>query len=279
MMKSLLASTVLACALAVLPVSRALAQDAAQAAPAPDSAAVTEFKALFEKIQNKLKAGARTETDLADEIKAFDPILAKANAQEGAMISVMKARLYLEVLQDIPKALPILKQIKTRYPDSDVAGRIDGLVASLEAKLAAEAQLAVGAVFPTFKEQDLDGQPLDLAAYRGKVVLIDFWATWCGPCVAELPHVLAAYEKYHAKGFDIIGISLDKDRAKLTAFIKEKNMAWRHYFDGLGWENKVSTRYGIDSIPATFLLDKEGRIVAKDLRGDDLEKQLAALLK
>jgi thiol-disulfide isomerase/thioredoxin len=279
MMKSLLASTVLACALAVLPVSRALAQDAAQAAPAPDSAAVTEFKALFEKIQNKLKAGARTETDLADEIKAFDPILAKANAQEGAMISVMKARLYLEVLQDIPKALPILKQIKTRYPDSDVAGRVDGLVASLEAKLAAEAQLAVGAVFPTFKEQDLDGQPLDLAAYRGKVVLIDFWATWCGPCVAELPHVLAAYEKYHAKGFDIIGISLDKDRAKLTAFIKEKNMAWRHYFDGLGWENKVSTRYGIDSIPATFLLDKEGRIVAKDLRGDDLEKQLAALLK
>ena len=164
------------------------------------------------------------------------------------------------------------------FPASQIATNIDKIVASLEMQVAAEATLAVGAVFPTFAEPDLDGKPLDLAAYKGKVVLIDFWATWCGPCVGELPNVLAAYAKYHAKGFEIIGISLDKDHDKLTSFIKEKDMAWPQYFDGQGWQNKLSTKYGVNSIPATFLLDGEGKIVAKGLRGDALDQKLATLL-
>jgi thiol-disulfide isomerase/thioredoxin len=287
-MKSRLLPSLLAVALAVAPFTPALAQSessapAAPAAegPAPATPAQIAFKALFEKIGAKIEAGQRSEEDLAPELQAFDDLVAKYRASEpdeAAIITLMKARLYIEVFDNLAQAITILKQIKVDYPTSPIAGNIDQWVASLEAKQAAGAALAVGSVFPTFAETDLAGQPLDLAAYRGKVVLIDFWATWCGPCVAELPNVIAAYEKYHGQGFEIIGISLDKDREKLASFLQEKKMTWRQYFDGLGWQNKVSTRYSIDSIPATFLLDGEGKIVAKDLRGDALDKKLAKLL-
>lgn len=113
----------------------------------------------------------------------------------------------------------------------------------------------------------IDGHEVDLAKMRGKVVLIDFWATWCGPCVAELPNVLKAYENLHAKGFEIIGISLDRDREKLDNFIKEKNMTWPQFFDGKEWKNDVASRFGIRSIPAMWLVDKKGMLVSTSVRG------------
>lgn len=285
-MKSRLLPSLLAIALAVAPFTPAWAQaepsaPAAPAAEAPATPAQLAFRQLFEKIGAKLQAGQRTEEALAAELKEFDALVAQyrqSEPDEAAMITVMKARLYLEVFDNPAQAITILKQIKVDYPTSPVAERLDLVITSLEAKVAAGTALAVGSVFPTFAEADLDGKPLDLAAYQGKIVLIDFWATWCGPCVAELPNVIAAYQKYHGQGFEIIGISLDKDREKLTSFLKENNMTWPQYFDGLGWQNKVSTRYGIDSIPATFLLDGTGKIVAKDLRGEDLDRNLAKLL-
>jgi thiol-disulfide isomerase/thioredoxin len=287
-MKLRLLPSVLATLLAFAPFTRVSAQPA-PAAPAPTTApaaeeanpAQSEFKVLFDKIGEKLKAGGHTEADLSEELKGFDELVAKyskTQPEEAAMISLMKARLYLEVFENPAKAVSILKQIKVDFPATPIAANVDKVVASLEAKIAADSTLMVGAAFPTFAVTGLDGQPLDLASYKGKVVLIDFWATWCGPCVAELPNVIAAYGKYHAKGFEIVGISLDKDRAVLEAFLKEKHMTWAQYFDGLGWENKVSTKYGIESIPATYLLDGDGKIVAKDLRGPALDQKLASLL-
>ncbi len=266
-----------------LPVSRAIAQEAgpAPAAAEPATGPQADFRVLFEKIGEKLKAGQQTEEALASEIKEFDAIVARYAGQktdELAMVVFMKARLYLEVFDSNEKALVILKQVKADFPETEVGKNMDDIIASIEKQLAAEAALAVGKVFPAIAEQDLDGKPLSLAAHKGKVVLVDFWATWCGPCVAELPNVLAAYEKYHGKGFEIVGISLDKEKDALTTFIADKKMTWQQYFDGQGWENKLSQEFGISSIPATFLLDKEGMIVAKDLRGDELEKELAKLL-
>ena len=124
----------------------------------------------------------------------------------------------------------------------------------------------------------IDGKEVDLAKMRGKVVLIDFWATWCGPCVAELPNLLKAYEKLHPKGFEIIGISLDQDKAKLESFVKEKGMTWTQYFDGKGWQNDISTRFGIQSIPAMWLVDKKGMLVSNDVRGK-LEELVEKALK
>lgn len=126
---------------------------------------------------------------------------------------------------------------------------------------------------------DLNGHKVDLATMKGKVVLIDFWATWCGPCVAELPNVLEAYKKHHDQGFEIIGISLDEDEAALKSFIKENNMPWPQYFDGKGWKNDIAQKYSVTSIPATYLIGKDGKVVGSNLRGAQLAAEVARQLQ
>ena len=123
----------------------------------------------------------------------------------------------------------------------------------------------------------VDGREVDLAKMRGKVVLIDFWATWCGPCVAELPNVLKAYKELHPKGFEIVGISLDSDKAKLEAFVKDKGMEWPQFFDGKGWKNEIATTYSIHSIPAMWLVDQKGMVVDTAARSS-LEDKVTKLL-
>ena len=133
-----------------------------------------------------------------------------------------------------------------------------------------------GQVFPEFSPVvDLDGKPVSLADYRGKLVLLDFWATWCGPCIAEMPNIKAVYEKYHDKGFEIIGISLDTDEATLRKFIKENQLPWRQVFDGKQWETRLVQQYGIRSIPAQFLIDREGRVISVKARGERLGDLIA----
>jgi thiol-disulfide isomerase/thioredoxin len=125
---------------------------------------------------------------------------------------------------------------------------------------------------------DANGQPLSLAQYKGKVVLLDFWATWCGPCREELPNVIATYEKYKDKGFEVVGISLDEDEEEFRKVIAEENMSWRHHFDGKGWANEIAQLYGVQSIPATYLLGRDGKIARIGLRGEALGRAVEKLL-
>ena len=116
----------------------------------------------------------------------------------------------------------------------------------------------------------LDGNEVDLAQLRGKVVLVDFWATTCGPCKKELPRVKAAYDKFHAQGFEIIGISCDTDKEVLNRFVKEKNLPWPQYYDGQQQtKNKIAQDFGVDGIPHMFLVDKKGYLRFDNVRADD----------
>lgn len=123
----------------------------------------------------------------------------------------------------------------------------------------------------------LSGKEVDVQKMDGKVVLIDFWATWCAPCVEELPNVKEVYNKYNDKGFEIVGISFDNNKAKLESFVKENNITWPQYFDGKGWQNKFGQRYGISSIPAMWLVDKSGKLRYMNARSD-LEQKVKELL-
>jgi peroxiredoxin len=253
---------------------------------AADSNSVQDdLKALVTKIKDKLSHGKNTEADLAPELKGFDELMAKhkdEKTEEVAQIQFMKAQLYLEVFDNTEKGVEIVKQIKADFPDTQLGKNadeiLDGIKKQEESKKVQRA-LVKGSAFPDFDEKDVAGKPLSIANYKGKVVLIDFWATWCGPCVHELPNVKKTYDKHHDQGFEIIGISLDQDKDKLTSFTKDKNMSWQQYFDGKGWGNKLAVKYGVQSIPATFLLDGEGKIIGRDLRGDALEAAVAKSVK
>ena len=147
-----------------------------------------------------------------------------------------------------------------------------------------------------FAGRDLDGQEVSLEALKGKVVLVDFWATWCGPCLREMPHVTAAHREYHDDGFVVVGVSLDSEptqqrggaivppdpegetTAKIRSTMARLGMDWPVVYEGGGWETRLAKENGIRSIPATFLLDRTGKVRYTNLRGDDLSKRVAELV-
>lgn len=137
----------------------------------------------------------------------------------------------------------------------------------------------VGKMSMEFTQNDPDGKPVKLSDFKGKYLLVDFWASWCGPCRAENPNVVKAYQKYKNKNFTILGVSLDRDKDKWLEAIQKDNLTWTHVSDLKYWDNEVAKMYGIRSIPANILLDKTGKIIGRNLRGDDLEAALAKALK
>jgi thiol-disulfide isomerase/thioredoxin len=244
----------------------------------------TQLKDVAGKIRAKTVAWKMPEAELAPELEELDAIYLQhkgENPEDLANVLRFKATVYWSVVDNSEKGIAMIRQIKKDYPDTIVGRDADRIINSIqqaEETRKIRRALINGAKFPDFSEKDLLGNPLSVSKYKDKVVLVDFWATWCVPCVAELPNIIKAYNKHHGNGFEVIGISLDYDEQKLKSFLKVKEIPWLQYFDGKGMQNKLAAKYGIDTAPATFLLDGQGRIIGQDLRGEALEEALTKAL-
>ena len=246
----------------------------------------SEVTTATAQLKQKFDSGRITETDLAGNLKTINDLIARhqkdPDREQLARLYLLDAHIYADGLKKSAKARTIWAYVVANFPGTLAARGAGASLARLDAQLAAEPGpqvpegLELGQKFPSFNETGLNGESLSVTAYRGKVTLIDFWATWCPPCRAELPNVTALYRSYHAQGFEIIGVSLDHDRSALANFIQAQGMAWPQYFDGQGWDNELAKKYGVHSIPMTYLLDRHGIIIGKALRGGELG---AALIK
>ncbi|WP_316847880.1 TlpA disulfide reductase family protein [Pedobacter psychrodurus] len=173
---------------------------------------------------------------------------------------------------------PNLEKAKSTYAALTAAGKNSVYGKEIAASLAISAKTGIG-VKPDFTLPDRDGKNVTLSSLKGKVVLVDFWASWCAPCRKENPNLVKAYAKYHDKGFEIIGVSLDNKKDAWLKAIEADQLGWMHVSDLKGWKSDLAAEYGIKAIPTSFLVDASGKIIAKDLRGDQLDKKLESILK
>ncbi len=194
----------------------------------------------------------RASTVSSGAVAAVDAELAAFEKQfpddpEREHLELVRAQLYEKT---DPARAAVLMTGLTRSGNADVADEAQGYLVALDL-----GKQPLDLKFPV-----VDGAPVDLAKWRGKVVLLDFWASWCGPCVMSIPGVVATYNKFHGRGFEVVGISLDHDKDKLLAFAKDKGMAWPQYFDGKVWDNDIGARFHVHAIPAMWLVDKKGYV-------------------
>ena len=194
----------------------------------------------------------------------------------------------LEMMDRHEELLQIFEEFEQKYPNdrsilrklAEIHQKLGNVELAAEYRKKAEPALAlIGKPMPDFLATDLDGNPISLQQYRGKVVLLDFWAVWCGPCIAEMPNIKKVYNTYKDEGFDIIGISLDTDEAKLRDYLKENELPWRQVFSGEGWRSPIARQFGINAIPAPWLIARDGTLLSTRARGHALEPLVVDALK
>lgn len=209
------------------------------------------------------------------QLEAYKNMDSGKKPSDEAKVMVTLAGSYL-ALERFDEAEVLLKDLVK--PSSGRDYRISEMASQQLARLGSLRKLKIGLPALAFSGTTAAGDPIKLEDYRGKVVLLDFWASWCAPCRQEMPNVKKVYGKYHQTGFDIIGISLDDKESKFDEYIQSEQMPWPQMFDGKGWKSEVGQLYAVNAIPSTYLLDREGRIRYRNVRGEELERAVIKLL-
>ncbi len=235
-----------------------------------------EVMALQEKYQAAMSSGNSAEAD-------------KVKIDYQAMIDnnkVYTKNFVKEHANSVVSAFILMNQMADQIDESELESIVNSFapeiasseyVVKLKEMLAEKKKTAIGVEAPDFTMNNTEDKPVQLSSLRGKIVLLDFWASWCGPCRQENPNVVKLYQKYHDKGFEILGVSLDKTKDDWLKAIKDDNLSWIHVSDLQYWQNSAARQYGVNAIPQSFLLDKDGKIIGKGLRGEELAQKLAEL--
>jgi len=223
----------------------------------------------LERLQREASAQAKGDmnvmlTEMESGVRKLQKEFPKRTELNGLFLQIGEGRLNQG---EVEKARTLAKEVVDAKPDAELKDAAEQLLAKLD---------RVGKPL-NIKFKAVDGRDVDLAGMKGKVVLVDFWATWCGPCMAELPKVKATYEKLHDKGFEIVGISFDRDIEKLKQVVAREKMLWPQYFEGQGEGNKYGEEFGISGIPTMWLVDKKGVLRELNAR-DKLEEKAEKLL-
>jgi peroxiredoxin len=240
-----------------------------------ESSDYNNIPALFEAFKNYSQTLASVGFDSEKVKTTIDNQLKKIPADGRAYRYALGGAVVGLQSKNNPSFGEFAKRFIKKYESSTDEQSIQRLKIQLESSKS----FIIGAEAPDFTQKTPEGEDLSLSDLRGKVVLIDFWASWCGPCRKENPKVVKLYEKYKDQGFEILGVSLDKDKKRWTQAIDKDGLEWKHVSDLKGWKNQVAQTYSVRSIPHTVLLDAEGNIIARNLRSKALEIQLEKIFK